>query len=58
MLSLFRVLDLNNSMPAEPRFSWSNHSLPVTDICVGHGGILARVATVSLDQTCKVSRED
>ena len=45
-------------MPAEPRFSWSNHSLPVTDICVGHGDIRARVATVSLDQTCKVSRED
>lgn len=35
---------------------WSDHALPVTGICCGAGeGIQARVATASLDQTCKVS---
>lgn len=33
---------------------WSDHTLPVTDVYCGIGGLRARVATVSLDQTCKV----
>ena len=33
---------------------WSDHTLPVTDVYCGVGGVRARVATVSLDQTCKV----
>ena len=33
---------------------WSDHTLPVTDVYCGMGGVRARVATVSLDQTCKV----
>ena len=37
------------------RHVWSDHSLPVKDIYCGHGGLKARVATVSFDQTCKVS---
>ena len=36
------------------RHVWSDHSLPVTDIHCGSGGHKCRVATVSLDQTCKV----
>lgn len=38
----------------EPRFIFSDHSLPVTDIHVGHGGMRARLASVSVDQTCKI----
>lgn len=35
---------------------WSDHALPVTGVCCGAGdGLGARVATASLDQTCKVS---
>ena len=33
---------------------WSDHSLSVTDIHCGSGGLRCRVATASLDQTCKV----
>lgn len=36
------------------RHIWSDHSLPVTDIHCGSGGLRCRVATASLDQTCKV----
>ncbi|KAG1714664.1 Iduronate 2-sulfatase [Nymphon striatum] len=39
----------------KPLYSWSQHSLPVTDIFVGIGSSThARVATVSLDQTLKI----
>lgn len=36
------------------RHVWSDHSLPVNDIFCSVGGLRSRVATVSLDQTCKV----
>lgn len=36
------------------RHTWSDHSLPVTDVYCGSGGCRCRVATASLDQTCKV----
>ncbi|XP_014670743.1 PREDICTED: WD repeat-containing protein 18-like [Priapulus caudatus] len=39
---------------AEPKYSWSHHSLPVTDLYVGIGGARARVVTSSLDHTCKL----
>jgi len=38
----------------EPRWLWSSHSLPVSDIHVTKGGVLGQVVTVSLDQTCRV----
>jgi len=38
----------------EPRYSWTNHTLPVTDIHVGCGGCRARVATASRDKSVKV----
>lgn len=37
-----------------PRYTWSDHALPVTDIHCGHGGMRAHVITSSLDQTCKL----
>lgn len=36
------------------RHVWSDHSLSVTDIHCGSGGLRCRVVTASLDQTCKV----
>jgi len=39
----------------EPRYTWTDHSLPVTDLHCGHGSAtVARVFTVSKDQVCRV----
>ena len=38
----------------EPRYVFSDHALPVRDLYVGHGGIRARMISVSLDRTCKL----
>lgn len=38
----------------DPLYIFSDHSLPVSDIYIGKGGIRARLATVSVDRTCKV----
>lgn len=59
-LSFFRVLSFSSSSlgtfesSACPRYTWSEHALPVTDIHCGHGGMRGHVITSSLDQTCKV----
>lgn len=37
-----------------PRYTWSDHALPVTDIHCGCGGMRGHVITSSLDQTCKL----
>ena len=42
------------SQRPEPTRVWSSHSLPVTDLYVGHGGYTCRVVSASLDQTCRV----
>ncbi|CAH1772552.1 unnamed protein product [Owenia fusiformis] len=44
----------SNGQSVEPKHVWMKHSLPVTDVCVGCGGPQTRVATVSLDHTCKL----
>lgn len=48
------VLQAEPSQIPDPRHVWSRHSLPITDLCCGFGGPLARAATASLDQTAKV----
>lgn len=55
-VSLFprSVLQAEPSQIPDPRHVWSRHSLPITDLCCGFGGPLARAATASLDQTAKV----
>lgn len=45
------------TLPA-PIHSLQDHSLPITDIHVGVGGINARAFTSSLDTTCKVRDGD
>lgn len=37
-----------------PLYSFSDHTLPVTDIFIGKGGMRAFVASVSLDRTCRI----
>jgi len=41
---------------AEPKWSWRDHALPVTDLALtaGGGGQNAKAVSVSLDQTCKL----
>jgi len=48
-----RRLDSSGCRP-EPRFSWSDHVLPITDIHVGCGGTRAHVTTASRDKTVKI----
>lgn len=37
-----------------PLYSFSDHTLPITDIFIGKGGMRALTATVSLDRTCRI----
>ncbi|KAE8631804.1 hypothetical protein XENTR_v10001307 [Xenopus tropicalis] len=52
--SLYSVLQVETSRGPEPRYVWSRHSLPITDVQCGIGGPQARVVTSSLDQTVKL----
>lgn len=54
--SLASVLSFRDtpSQRPEPTRVWSSHSLPVTDLHVGHGGYRCRVVSASLDQTCRL----
>ncbi|XP_043909947.1 WD repeat-containing protein 18 [Protopterus annectens] len=52
--NLCSVLETELSRNPEPRYVWSRHTLPVTDIHCGFGGSLARIGTASLDQTVKL----
>jgi len=38
----------------DPKWCWRDHALPVTGLHVTHGGVHAKVASVSKDQTCKL----
>jgi len=49
---------LTLSRPPAPLRTWSQHSLPVTQVAIGVGkGISARVFSVSLDHTLKVEKK-
>lgn len=54
--SLFRIFDDVQGYQASHLYerSITEHSLPVTDIVVGHGGCNAIFVSASLDRTCKV----
>lgn len=43
-----------NYKEAAPLQTFSNHTLPITDIHVGNGGMRAMVASVSLDRSCRI----
>lgn len=40
--------------PVNPIYSFSDHSLPVTDLWIGKGGMRALICSVSLDRSCKI----
>ena len=46
--------ELRSSTTCEAVHTWTGHSLPVTGVFCGEGGINGRVATSSLDHTCKI----
>ncbi|XP_011864978.1 PREDICTED: WD repeat-containing protein 18 [Vollenhovia emeryi] len=43
-----------NDARCSPVHAFSNHSLPVKDLCFGHGDARARLYTVSLDRTASI----
>eukprot|EP00193_Tetraselmis_chui_P013812 CAMPEP_0177773050 /NCGR_PEP_ID=MMETSP0491_2-20121128/12608_1 /TAXON_ID=63592 /ORGANISM="Tetraselmis chuii, Strain PLY429" /LENGTH=383 /DNA_ID=CAMNT_0019291019 /DNA_START=70 /DNA_END=1221 /DNA_ORIENTATION=- len=56
---LMNVLDYSahatsNSGRLQPFQSWSDHTLPITSIACGAGGIHGVVCSASLDRTCKI----
>lgn len=38
----------------DPVYIFSDHSLPITDMCISKTGMLGRLCTVSSDRTCKI----
>ena len=54
-MCVIRVLSGSNANEGvEPRYSWTNHTLPITDVHIGCGGCRARVVTASRDKSVKV----
>lgn len=49
--SLYKVL---NDKSCSPLHTFSNHNLPIRDLCFGHGDACARLYTVSLDRTANI----
>ncbi|XP_026468488.1 WD repeat-containing protein 18-like [Ctenocephalides felis] len=43
-----------NERTQEPLYSFSDHTLPVTDIFVGRGGLNTQLISVSKDRTCRI----
>lgn len=43
-----------NNQETVPFYSFSDHTLPITDIFIGKGGMRAIAASVSLDRTCRI----
>ncbi|GAB1604951.1 WD repeat-containing protein 18-like [Argonauta hians] len=56
LVDIFNSTDnkTNKKSSPEPLFVWNDHTLPITDLYVGAGGIRARVVSSSLDRTCKI----
>ncbi|XP_044734222.1 WD repeat-containing protein 18 [Chrysoperla carnea] len=58
--SLENVVSVKNGISqrdagkTDPICVFTDHSLPITDIYIGHGGIHCRFVSVSLDRTCKI----
>ncbi|KAJ8040130.1 WD repeat-containing protein 18 [Holothuria leucospilota] len=51
---LASILSRDTSHRQEPIHIWSQHSMPVTDLHCGKGGISSRAVSSSQDQTCKL----
>ncbi|XP_067944450.1 WD repeat-containing protein 18-like [Watersipora subatra] len=53
--SLARLVDQTDSTAVEPVWSSTNHSLAITDLCVGCIGARSRVVSLSVDQSCRLT---
>lgn len=53
---LSNILDASiySNQETAPLYSFSDHTLPITDVFVGKGGMRALAASVSLDRTCRI----
>lgn len=56
MILCFRIVDDLRCQEANNLFehSFSEHTLRVTDVVIGHGGCNAIIVSASEDRTCKV----
>lgn len=52
--SLSDVLSIPDRANIVPKHSFSDHTLPVTGIKVGLGGLRAMLYTISMDRTCRI----
>ncbi|CAG2174906.1 unnamed protein product [Oppiella nova] len=52
----YNEFDVNDSISSqrEPLFKWSDHTMAITDVHIGLGGIEAYCMTCSTDQTCRI----
>ena len=60
VIHVWNIIDLiesNNTMDdvsVKPFFSWTDHTLPITDIYCNIGGVHGHLWSTSMDHTCKV----
>ncbi|EEB09963.1 WD-repeat protein, putative [Pediculus humanus corporis] len=54
LVCMWKLGDVIVKQSASPVYTFSHHSLPITDIFVGSGNLKSRLFTVSSDQTCKI----
>lgn len=52
--SLADVLSIGDRATVTPKYSFSDHTLPVTGLKIGLGGSRAMLYTVSMDRTCRI----
>jgi hypothetical protein len=53
---MIRLLDMHGPNVSQPYYTLKEHTLAVTDMYIGFGRTSVRLATVSLDRTCKASK--
>lgn len=54
LLFVWSLYSALNKKDCSPLHSFSNHSLPIRDLCFGHGDARTRLYTVSLDRTANI----
>lgn len=53
-LSSILTASRHSNQETVPLYSFSDHTLPITDVFIGKGGMRALAASVSLDRTCRI----
>ena len=55
IINVWSLASVYDSAQLEPFITWSEHTLPITNLYRGLGGARARIISSSLDRTCRVS---